>query len=634
MKKNVIIAFITLLSFSCDDYLDVVPDNVATLEHAFQDRTTTLRYLATCYSYIPSYQDIVNNPAQSGSDEFYIDPNPFYGSEYGRRGILMRKGLQTADNPYFDQWNTMYDGIRVCNTFLEEVPNVSADLSVNEREQWIAEVKFLKVLYHFQLMKLYGAVPVIRENLPVDVDIEETRLSREPYDLSIEYLTGILDEAIEVLPEQIVNISTDAGHITKVVAATLKAEMLITAASPLYNGNSDLVGLANNDGTSLYSDSFDQNKWTIAAEASKEALDFALAAGHSFYQVVEYPDISEETRVVLNRKQCVMERWNSEIIFATNRYSGGNVRRVTPYFSQAQQTWAPYNPYIAPTLASTKFFYSNNGVPIDEDKTYPYEQRYDVVQVPESEKYYAQPNYETMQLNILREPRYYSNLAFDGSRWFGNGRFKDVDQGASPSEESYVFNMKAGEEQGKNGSLRFSPTGLYCRKLVHVNSAYLNSGSNVTVTGTFSIYRLAELYLFYAEALNESLDAPNTEVYNAIDAVRQVAGLQGVVESWTMFSKFPDKVGSKEGMREIIQHERTAELAFEGKRYFDIRRWKIADNAMTKPIEGFNVIGEETSTFNQIIQIDQQQFFSRDYFLPISTQNLRINKNLVQNPLW
>ncbi len=633
MKKYIIIV-LTWMSLGCSDYLDVIPDNVPTIAHAFEDRTTTLRGLATCYSYIPSFQDIRNHPGQIGSDEFYIDPNPFYGNDNTRRGIFMRQGLQTADNPYFDQWNVMYEAIRVCNIFLEEVPNVEADLSEFEKKQWIAEVKFLKAFYHFQLMKLYGAVPVVRENLAVDVAIEDTRVSREPFDSAVDYLVEILDEAIADLPVGIINLSTDAGRITKVIAATLKTEILVTAASPLYNGNPDLTFMKNNDGTPLYSSSEEPAKWTRAAEAGKQALDFALEAGHTFFNLIEYPNISDETRTVMNRKQCAIERWNSEIIFATNRYSTANVQRVTPYFSQAMHAWAPFSVSISPTFATTGFFYSENGVPINEDVTYPYEQRFDVVSVPASEAFYALPNYQTMQIHLQREPRYYSNLAFDGARWFGNGRFKDIHEGAPANEESYVFQMKEGEQQGKNGALRFSPTGLYCRKLVHPSSVYNNSSSNNTERGTFSIYRLAEVYLLYAEALNESLEAPNQEVYDAVDAVRNEAGLQGVVESWTTFSKFPDKVSTKEGMREIIRQERTAEFAFEGKRYYDLRRWKTASEAMNVPIQGFNVASDDTNAFNQIISIEPQQFFSRDFFLPISTQNSRVNKNLVQNPLW
>ena len=633
MKKYIIMV-LTLTLSSCSDFLDIVPDNIPTIDQAFADRTTTLRFLATCYSYIPNFQDIRNHPAQIGSDEFYVDPNPFYGDVNSRRGILMRQGLQTPDSPYFDQWNGMYDAIRNCNIFLEEAPNVGADLPELEKRQWIAEVKFLKAFYHFQLMKLYGAVPIIRENLPVDTDIEETRVAREPFDSAVDYLVEILDEAIVDLAPEIASLSTDAGRVTKPVAATLKAEILVTAASPLYNGNPDLSFLQNIDGTPLYSADFDANKWTLAAEAGRQALDLALAAGHAFYNVTEYPNISDETKIVLNRKQCAVERWNSEILFAGDSYSTFNAQIVTPYFSQAMQQWAPFNVFVSPTFATTNFFYSENGVPINEDINYPFEERFDVVPVPESEEFYALPNYQTMQIHLQREPRYYSNLAFDGSRWFGNGRYNDINEGAPADQTSYVFRMKEGEEQGKNGNLRFSPTGIYCRKLVHPESVYNNANSNSTEAGTFPIYRLADVYLLYAEALNESLDAPNQEVYNAIDAVRSEAGLQGVVESWANFSRFPNKVTTKEGMRDIIRHERTAELAFEGKRYYDIRRWKTAPEHMNIPIQGFNVSSDLTAPFNQIITIEPQQFFTRDYFFPISTQNLRVNRNLVQNPLW
>ncbi|MCL3779062.1 RagB/SusD family nutrient uptake outer membrane protein [Prolixibacteraceae bacterium JC049] len=633
MKKYIAIILVALSTFGCDDYLDVIPDNVATLDHAFKDKTTTLRYLATCYSYLPLFNSIKENPAHIGSDEFYIDPNSFYGSEYSYRGISMRKGLQSADNPYFDMWG-FYKAIRVCNTFLERVPAVTADLEEQEKLQWLAEVKVLKALYHFRLMRLYGAVPVIKENLQVDVDIEETRIDRTPFDEGVSYLVSLLDEAIPDLPAEIINISADAGHITKVVAATLKADILVTAASPLFNGNADLSVISNNDGTKLYNPEYDVNKWIIAAEASKQALDFALAAGHTFFELKEYPNISDETRLVLNRKQCYMERWNSEIIFSSLESSSFSVQSLTPYFSQEQHKWAPYNTHISPTFATTEFFYSNNGVPIDEDINYPYADRLKVVNVPESEKYYALPNYEAMQIHLMREPRYYSNLGFDGCRWFGNGRFKDIDSGAKEDEISYVFRMKEGEEQGKNGSLRFSPTGIYCRKWVHINSVYKSKESSVTEAGTYAVYRLAELYLLYAEALNESLDAPTQEVYDAIDAVRQAAGLKGVVESWETYSKFPDKVTSKDGMRDIIRHERTAELAFEGKRYNDLRRWKTASEPMNQPIKGLNIGESDTQSFNQVITLGEQLFYGRDYFLPISTYNLRVNKNLVQNPLW
>jgi hypothetical protein len=623
-----------MMASGCQDYLDIVPDNVAVLDHAFKDRTTTMRYLATCYSYLPYFDQLRSNVNQAASDEFYVDPNPFYGGISNQFGTFTRKGLQTADAPYFSVWDQMYDAIRDCNTFIARVPDVTADLPENEKLQWIAEVKVLKAFYHFNLMRNYGPIPVIRENLEVDVPIEEMRVFREPIDNVVEYLVAIIDEAMPDLPLQAQNVSTDLGHINQVVAATIKAEILLLSASPLFNGNESYTGFTNPDGTQLVSTTYSQEKWTLAAQASKTALDLALDAGHQFYEIFDYTDISDTTKIILNRKQCVMERWNKEQLFAHAFYSTYNVTTVTPYFHKNFHDFAPFDTYIAPTLATTEFFYSNNGVPIDEDKNYDYQNRFKLGFVPANHTYYALPNYETMNIHMNREARYYANLAFDGSRWFGNGRYKEIGRGDNADEESYVFRMKAKENMGKVASIRNSPTGLYCRKLVHVKSVYNDANSKVTYRGTFAAYRLAELYLMYAEALNESLTAPTQEVYAAIDAVRSEAGLKGVVESWTNYSKFPDKVTTKEGMREIIQHERTSELAFEGKRYYDLRRWKTADVAMNKPIQGYNIDGETAPVFNQIVTIEQQNFFTRDYLLPIATQHIRVNDNLVQNPLW
>ncbi len=633
MKKYILFIIVAIMSFGCGDYLDVVPDNVATIEHAFKDRTSTLRYLATCYHKVASEQNISKNVNQIGSDEFYVDQNPFYGGYDNWKGLDMRAGYQDSESPMFNLWG-LYDVIRDCNTFIENAPSVTVDITETEKATWIAEVKVLKAYYHFRLMRMYGPMPIIKENISVDGRIEDSRVSRDPYDESIEYLVSLIDEAMEFLPEQINNLATEAGHITKPVAAAIKADMLLTAASPLYNGNTDLATLKNNDGTQLVSTEFDPNKWTLAAEAAKQALDYALNAGHDFYETFEFPDISDSTKTILNRKQCVIERWNKEIIWAKTDYNIGAVTAVTPYFSLAMHDWAPFETFISPTLATTEFFYSSNGVPIDEDNMWPYEDRHQIAVADESEKYYVKPNYETMQIHLKREPRYYANLGFDGARWFGNGRFKEIGRGANPGEESYLFQMKAKQQQGKAVTVRFSATGLYCRKLVHYKSAYTAADKNVTQSGTFAIYRLAELYLMYAEALNESLDAPNAEVYAAIDAVRQQAGLNGVVESWTNHSKFPGKVTTKEGMREIIRAERTSELAFEGSRYDDIRRWKTATAAMNEPIRGYDVDSEAAIDFNQIMILQSQRFYSRDYFLPIKQEYIRKNDNLVQNPLW
>ncbi len=91
------------------------------------------------------------------------------------------------------------------------------DLSVSEKERWVAEVKFLKAYYHFFLAKLYGPIPILRSNLPVTAPTEATRSRREPVDSVLIYVTQLLDEATLNLPVQISNLDLELGRITQVI---------------------------------------------------------------------------------------------------------------------------------------------------------------------------------------------------------------------------------------------------------------------------------------------------------------------------------------------------------------------------------------------------------------------------------
>lgn len=150
----------------------------------------------------------------------------------------------------------------------------------------------------------------------------------------------------------------------------------------------------------------------------------------------------------------------------------------------------------------------------------------------------------------------------------------------------------------------------------------------------FPIIRLADLYLLYAEALNEVKATPDEEVYEYIDLVRARTGLKGVVESWRDHSLNPDKPFIKEGMREIIRRERLNELAFEGSRFWDLRRWKLAEEYMNRPIRGLNIVGAIAADFYQVKEIYSPTFTKKDYFWPIRQSVLLKNTNLVQNLGW
>jgi hypothetical protein len=145
---------------------------------------------------------------------------------------------------------------------------------------------------------------------------------------------------------------------------------------------------------------------------------------------------------------------------------------------------------------------------------------------------------------------------------------------------------------------------------------------------------MADLYLLYAEALNEWLETPNEEVYEYVNLVRQRAGLENVQDAWTKYAKNPDKYKSKAGMQDIIHRERSIELAFEGQRFWDIRRWNKATTELTGPVKGWNYMGNNADDFYQIITVDNVVFTDRDVLWPIRTAELVININMVQSPGW
>jgi hypothetical protein len=123
-------------------------------------------------------------------------------------------------------------------------------------------------------------------------------------------------------------------------------------------------------------------------------------------------------------------------------------------------------------------------------------------------------------------------------------------------------------------------------------------------------------------------------VYHYVDTVRARAGLEGVVTSWDKYSNLRSKPSTKEGMRDIIRQERTIELAFEGKRFWDVRRWKTAFELLNRPIRGWNIMGATTEEYYNIVMVEAPSFTTKEYLWPIKDSELRTNKNLIQNPGW
>lgn len=207
-----------------------------------------------------------------------------------------------------------------------------------------------------------------------------------------------------------------------------------------------------------------------------------------------------------------------------------------------------------------------------------------------------------------RDPRFFKTMLYNGAGWKGE------------TIESF--------DGGKNGSPRngASPTSYYLKKYLQ-ESVKLTTGSTTEERHVWVLFRYAEIFLNYAEAMNEAFGPQYTDAIftlsaqDAINKVRTRAGMPIVSTS------------SKDDFTEKIRNERRVELAFEGHRFWDIRRWKIGPES--KNIYGLSVIKTGNSTFNYTrILVESRKWEDKMYFYPIEHKECLKNTNLIQNTGW
>lgn len=632
MKKLYIVSLLSVIFLSaCSKYLDIVPDNVATLENAFSMRSTAERFLFTCYSYLPDHAELTRNPAFIAGDEAWLPPTSIPA------GLEIARGNQKVVDPYMNFWEgrnggkNLYAGIRDCNILLENIEHVP-DMDEIEKRRWAAEAKFLKAYYHYWLLRMYGPIPLVRENLPITAEASKVRVPREPVDACVDYIVELLDEAAAVLPGRIEDEVAELGRITRAIALSVKAEVLVTAASPLFNGNPDYTGLAGPDGRPLFNTSHDPGKWERAAAACKEAIEFCESLGYRLYQYrpqFSQYSLSDTTLIQMSIRNSVCEPWNVEVIWGNINSRANNIQaRSTPRgLDPERQTNQGTTGNFAVPLKIAEMFYTENGLPITEDVTWDYAGRFSVREGDEANRYVLKKGYFTAALNFHREPRYYASLGFDGGIWYGQGRFDDK------SDDLFFVSSKRGDPASMINPTMYSVSGYWPKKLVHYQNVIGNGNTYNIQPYPWPVIRLANLYLLYAEALNETA-GPSAETYRYLDLVRSRAGLPTVEESWTNFSSNPSKFTTREGLREIIRRERLIELALEGQRFWDLRRWKQAVSELNKPITGWDITQEDPASYYREATIYNQRFATRDYLWPINESELLSNENLVQNPGW
>ncbi len=639
MKTFIKIFFTALLpvmigSVSCKKYLDVVPDDVATLQSAFANANETEAYLFGCYATLQAMADVRGNAGFTTSAEvifpFPLQDETTLGGAGGDAGFQLLRGTQNSDNPILNYWDgynqgqNLWQAIRRCNTLLDNI-NIPQDLTPFDKTRWIAEAKFLKAYYHYWLLRMYGPIPIVDDNLPVNATTDQVRIKQQTVDSCFNYVVNLLDSAIVGLPAVIQNTAAEEGRVTSTIALAVKAEVLATQASPLFNGNPDYAGMQGKDGKPLFSTAADPTKWQKALAACQAAITAANASGAALYTLRITGDVvhmSDSTKQLQTIQGAVVDSWNQEQIWTNNSYFGWQYMaspRVTA--DAASNVFAVYSNFSVP-IGESELFYTNHGVPINEDMTWDYANRYTVQNGDSAHFYYIKYGYPCAKGNFLRETRYYADVAFDGSIWFGSGITDD-------NNANYINAVNG--PAAPPDQLRYNATGYWAKKLVPYQTVF--GQTSVGQNFHWPLIRLPALWLLYAECSNE-VNGPSADAYNYIDQVRARAGLGGVVSSWAQYSNNPGKPATQAGLRQIIHQERRIELAFEGQAGWDLRRWKELQGVMSGPMQGWNVFNRTVSGYYQVVNVFQPVFALKDYLYPIQDYDVLVNPNLVQTPYW
>ncbi|WP_207421585.1 RagB/SusD family nutrient uptake outer membrane protein [Desertivirga brevis] len=636
---------VSAANISCSKFLDVVPDNTSEIKHAFKIRNEAEKYLFTCYSFLPKHGDGWFNAGMFAGDEMWLPQNDL---AHWHNAFRIAQGQQNANQPLFDEWSgnrkgngdfnwhlKIFMGIRHCNIFIENMKDMSKvpDITLTERERWIGEAMFLKAFYHYYLLRMYGPVPIIDENTPEDASADELYYKRMPVDDVVNYVSDLLDQCVDKVPVTITQENTELGRIDKTIVLAVKAKLWLLAASPLFNGNPDYAGFKDKDGVALFNSTYDKVKWEKARDAAKAAIVAAEANGAALYQFSEAGlKLSDTTKRQLSIRNALTDRWNPEVIWGLSNSYFVNEALCMPALARGRNTnRAQLMGVWAAPIKIAKIFYTKNGVPIEEDKTLSFNNYTEIRTAGSSDRFNIEQGYQTARLNFDRENRFYADLGFDGGIWY----MKDASAQKDDINNQFYVQAKNTETSGFGHFTNWNHTGYFIKKLVNWEST--TNGENQAPAWKsypWPEIRLADLYLMYAEALNEAEPASAVAI-QYLDRIRERAGLKGVVESWTNYSNTPGKYTSQAGLREIIHRERLIELAFEGQRFWDLRRWKLAAEELNKDITGFNILGKTAATYNVERFIFSQTFIApRDYFWPVGNYDTRRNPKLVENLGW
>ncbi|WP_212005977.1 RagB/SusD family nutrient uptake outer membrane protein [Chitinophaga sp. HK235] len=470
------------------------------------------------------------------------------------------------NNPIGNTWRDNYVAIRQANAILEGVAQYKTPDDANNPGALvnrIGEVYFLRAYYLAEQIRQFGGAIIVTKTID-QADQKALNQPRSTYDACVAQILADCDEAIKRLPVNYPN--TQIGRVTKGTSLALKARTLLYSASPLWAIAGKTSFLADISSGSFPSD---PEKWRKAAAAAKEVIDLQSPQGGNAYRL----ESTLADRLNMFTSNTLQ---SPEVIWVRMKETNESYDRyLFPYGSNG---WSG----CSPSQNLVDDYEMANGLPISDPAS----------------------GYDPAQPYTGRDPRFYTDISYNGASWKGRK----------------IETFERGKDE-QSTQTDHSRTGYSCRKLAN-ESITINQAPGRDVHGI--IFRLAEFYLSYAEALNE-YDPGNADILKYVNMVRTRAGQPNLPAGL-----------NQADMRKRIRNERRIELSFENHRFWDVRRWKIAENT-EKTIWGMRPVADVSAPGGyryERFKVEDRLWRNAMYVIPITTDETLRNPQLKQNEGW
>lgn len=618
IKKHFHVALIAgglLINVACEDlafgnqFLQKPPSSDVTIDTIYSTAEYARRVLWYSYQYLPYGLELGNGyynamylatlDGLTDLNQSYINysgvNSNYYTGDYNSSKENVRSSPNSQTKIRFNESEThMWSAIRHAWITVENIDR-TPDMSAEEKSRLKAEAKMIVAVYYTHMLRHYGALPIVDKVIPID---EPNMPKRATLQETVDFIDRLLQEVIDC-PEFPWNIPAEEmgnwdGRMTKAGAYGLRARLHLFVASPLFNSDEPYWPGQAADEKMTWFGNYDRERWGKAVKACEDF--FKALEQNGFYRLVQKEDVNEGEYRYAFRK-AYFDRGTTETLISVHR----NIFKANENkFPDQAIRWGAY----CPTKEYFDMFQTAEGKEFDWNN-------------PEHSK----------NPFINRDPRLNETFILDGDIY--QGRKVAVTQEYSKDPTNYPAGRDWAVGKMTAKSLM---TGIACRKWGLDRGGEYN-GHIIQ----WPHLRIAEIYLSYAEALNEYNNGPTEQAYDMVDAVRARVGMKGLKECYGSLNQ--------EQFRDAVLRERACEFGYEEVRFFDMIRWKMSDR-FSKPLHGLNVYkNKNTGAYIceefPLLGRDQSRVwwnpggFAEKWFLSAFPFD-EVNKGygLIQNPGW